>query len=213
MPAVLITSSLAGAMQFARQMGWRQGAEFGSFLDSYGAVVAIMDTYALLQISRSAVVHVGYFDRDRSGQATKRHLLRQADLRGHHIIHYDLTGARPELLRPCQVCGADRPCLRTEDLLPEEPGIPCTFGQDIDDLDKRLRITEKCSVELDQRIAQIAESTFHLCQHIKQIHERIDQIESAIKIYRRPVVDEGVSDGAGRSEKNIFRIPERPRRQ
>ncbi len=181
MRAFLITSSIAAALQFAKDHEWSATGKAGDIWDRFGPVQVTMDP-ADFEGAKRAVVHVGHFDRTREAQALKRHLLNRAEARNFHIIDYQqFDGDRPEPIRICLVCGLDRPCMWPEDLEPNEPGIPCTFDPTIPQLMARLRAEEKQHAECRRSLAVVTEALYALTLKFRDLETRLTACEKGGK--------------------------------
>jgi hypothetical protein len=183
--AYVIASSIAAARMFAAEMGWKICGRNGiDFYDRYLPVKLITDPERLFHI-RDAIIFVGRYERTREAQARKRVMMNRAEVRGCHVIEYD-NSPRPQPLRVCVVCGADRPCMTDADLGPGEPGAPCTFDPTPYQLYKRMRAAEIENEELRRTVGTLLQAYHGIAENIGSIQGRIETIEQTQKIYRSP---------------------------
>lgn len=183
---LLIADSLAGAMQFAKSMGWEMARTDVFLRPPHGALVHHIREPEQMFGLRKAVLHVGPFAGTREAVAARRHLLNIAEARGVHIIPYALDDSPPEPLRFCLICGATTPCMWPEDLQPSEPGVPCTFDPTFPQIVQRLRTVEKENVQLRERLANQDTNLEQIESRLHQLQEQIDELRIQVKAYRRP---------------------------
>lgn len=206
---VLLSSSLAGAVQFARELGWELLHYSQEFRRPSGDKVVWVRGADQLMDLRRTVAHVGYFDKSRESIALRRHLVNIAESRGIHVIPYDFPkDGPPEPLRYCLVCGSITPCLWPEDLQPGEPGIPCTFDLSYLDLFKLLKKTREENVQHRQHLDRTEAWIRSVEQKFEALSEEFEKLRATIKAYRSPRIPQRIHEVPGAGEAQIQQIPE-----
>jgi hypothetical protein len=210
---VLLSDSIAGAVLFARELGWKMLSHSREFQRPSGEVVVwVRDPEQLLGL-RKAVAHVGYFNKSRESLAARRHLINIAESRGIHVIPYDFSpGKPPEPLRICLICGSLTPCLWPEDLTSKEMGVPCTFDLSYLEMLKLLKEAKAANDEHRRRTEQI--ETTHIPQLERQIEglqQEVAKIKDILKAYRGERIAAGAHAVARSGTPPLQQVPERPR--
>lgn len=180
---ILITDTLAAAVMFAHQLGWRQ-IDTARFIKPDHVVVSSVREVERLMGVRKLIAHVGPFANTADGRALRRHLINIAESRGAHVIPYDLDVEPPAPLRFCLICGATNPCMWPEDLQPGEPGTPCTFDLTYLDMVKLLRRVQSENAELRRQSDDVSKRLEGAEAKISEASEEIAEIRRNIKAYR-----------------------------
>lgn len=193
---ILISGSLSGAVQFARQMGWEMLHSSREWSRPPGKIVTLCHDPDQFIRLRKLVVHVGHFGTSIEQVAKRRVLINAAESCGAHVIPYDLDVDPPAPLRFCLICGAGEPCMWPQDLQPGELGTPCTFDLTYTDMVKLLRKVRGENAEFRQLTEATIQRIEAAEEAISEAASEISEVKRSLKAYRVGGISKGISSVA-----------------